>query len=379
MLFFLSQFEYLISELRLFQYITVRTLGAAATGFFLMWFITPGWIKRLYSLKFTVKKSNNRVDVEKPNSENQIPTMGGLIIIISTFVSTILWANPSNLYVILTVGTLLAMGAIGFIDDYWKIKRKNGLSVKGKFIFQVIWTIIIFLVLWNDIESQQRLRDFMVPFNKYPLFDLGLIGSFIFVLVVLIGASNAVNLTDGLDGLAIGCTNSVIAAYLLLTYVAGHYNFSQYLQVPFVPGSGELTVFCGSLLGAGLGFLWYNCHPAKIFMGDTGSLALGGSLAMLAILIKQELLLIIVGAVFVIEAISVIIQTFYFKYSRKKFGVGRRVFKCAPLHHHFEHLEKERAIAAKRIPELVETVIVTRFWILGIIFALIGVATLKIR
>ena len=305
--------------------------------------------------------------------------MGGLIIIISTFVSTLLWANPFNLYVILTIGTLLAMGAIGFIDDYWKIKRKNGLSVKGKFIFQVIWTIIIFLVLWNDIESQQRLRDFMVPFNKYPLFDLGLIGSFIFVLVVLIGASNAVNLTDGLDGLAIGCTNSVIAAYLLLTYVAGHYNFSQYLQVPFVPGSGELTVFCGSLLGAGLGFLWYNCHPAKIFMGDTGSLALGGSLAMLAILIKQELLLIIVGAVFVIEAISVIIQTLYFKYSRKKFGEGRRVFKCAPLHHHFEHLEKERAIEAKRIPELVETVIVTRFWILGIIFALIGVATLKIR
>ena len=379
MLYFLSQFEYVISELRLFQYITVRTLGAAATGFFLMWLITPGWIKKLYSLKFTVKKSNNRVDVEKPNSENQIPTMGGLIIIISTFVSTLLWANPFNLYVILTIGTLLAMGAIGFIDDYWKIKRKNGLSVKGKFIFQVIWTIIIFLVLWNDIESQQRLRDFMVPFNKYPLFDLGLIGSFIFVLVVLIGASNAVNLTDGLDGLAIGCTNSVIAAYLLLTYVAGHYNFSQYLQVPFVPGSGELTVFCGSLLGAGLGFLWYNCHPAKIFMGDTGSLALGGSLAMLAILIKQELLLIIVGAVFVIEAISVIIQTLYFKYSRKKFGEGRRVFKCAPLHHHFEHLEKERAIAAKRIPELVETVIVTRFWILGIIFALIGVATLKIR
>ena len=379
MLYFLSQFEYVISELRLFQYITVRTLGAAATGFFLMWLITPGWMQKLHSLKFTVKKSNNRVDVEKPNSENQIPTMGGLIIIISTFVSTLLLANPFNLYVILTIGTLLAMGAIGFIDDYWKIKRKNGLSVKGKFIFQVIWTIIIFLVLWNDIESQQRLRDFMVPFNKYPLFDLGLIGSFIFVLVVLIGASNAVNLTDGLDGLAIGCTNSVIAAYLLLTYVAGHYNFSQYLQVPFVPGSGELTVFCGSLLGAGLGFLWYNCHPAKIFMGDTGSLALGGSLAMLAILIKQELLLIIVGAVFVIEAISVIIQTLYFKYSRKKFGEGRRVFKCAPLHHHFEHLEKERAIAAKRIPELVETVIVTRFWILGIIFALIGVATLKIR
>jgi phospho-N-acetylmuramoyl-pentapeptide-transferase len=219
----------------------------------------------------------------------------------------------------------------------------------------------------------------MVPFYKYPLFDLGLVGGLIFIVVVLVGASNAVNLTDGLDGLAIGCTNSVIGAYLLLTYVAGHFNFSQYLQVPFVQGSGELTVFCGALLGAGLGFLWFNCHPAKIFMGDTGSLALGGAVAMLAILIKQELLLVIVGGVFVIEALSVIVQTSYYKYTRKRYGTGRRVFKCAPLHHHFEHVEKERAVQMNRLPQLIETVIVTRFWILGIIFALIGVATLKIR
>ena len=184
MLYFLSQFEYVISELRLFQYITVRTLGAAATGFFLMWLITPSWIKKLRSMKFTVSKSDNRVGVERPNSENKIPTMGGLVIIISTFVSTFLWANPLNLYVVLTVGTLIAMGVIGFFDDYWKIKRKKGLSVRGKFILQLIWTIFIFMILWNDTESQQRLRDLMVPFNKYPLFDLGLIGSFIFVLVV---------------------------------------------------------------------------------------------------------------------------------------------------------------------------------------------------
>ena len=157
---------------------------------------------------------------------------------------------------------------------------------------QLLWAIVVFLILWSDSETQQRVRDFMVPFYKHALFDLGLIGGWIFIVVVLVGASNAVNLTDGLDGLAIGCTNSVIGAYLLLTYVAGHYNFSQYLQVPFVQGSGELTVFCGALLGAGLGFLWFNCHPAKIFMGDTGSLALGGAVAMLAILIKQELLLV---------------------------------------------------------------------------------------
>ena len=161
--------------------------------------------------------------------------------------------------------------------------------------------------------------------------------------------------------------------------MAGHFNFAEYLQVPFVKGSGELTVFCGALLGAGLGFLWYNCHPAKIFMGDTGSLALGGAIAMLAILIKQELLLIIVGGVFVIEAASLVIQSSYFKLTRKRYGQGRRVFKCAPLHHHFEFMEKERAMDENRAPELVETVIVTRFWILSIIFALIGIATLKIR
>jgi phospho-N-acetylmuramoyl-pentapeptide-transferase len=218
-----------------------------------------------------------------------------------------------------------------------------------------------------------------VPFFKNPILDLGLIGGFIFLVVVLVGASNAVNLTDGLDGLAIGCSNSAAVAYLFLTYVAGNYNFSEYLQVPFVLGSGELTVFCGALLGAGLGFLWYNCHPAKIFMGDTGSLALGGGIAMLAILIKQELLLIIVGGVFVIEAVSVLIQSSHFKYTKRRYGKGQRVFKCAPLHHHFEFVEKERAMDENRPPELVETVIVTRFWILSIIFALIGVATLKIR
>ena len=331
MLYYLSQFESVLSELRLFQYITVRTLCAAATGFVIMLLISPRWIHRLRAVNFSEQKVDERVGVERKGQKLGTPTMGGIIIIIATTFSTLLWAIPTNRYVLLTLGTLIVMGAIGFFDDYWKIKRKNGLSVRGKFLAQLLWAIVVFLILWSDSETQQRVRDFMVPFYKHPLFDLGLIGGWIFIVVVLVGASNAVNLTDGLDGLAIGCTNSVIGAYLLLTYVAGHYNFSQYLQVPFVQGSGELTVFCGALLGAGLGFLWFNCHPAKIFMGDTGSLALGGAVAMLAILIKQELLLVIVGGVFVIEALSVIMQTSYFKYTRKRFGEGRRIFKCAPF------------------------------------------------
>jgi len=379
MLYYISLLENLFSPLRLFQYITVRTLGAAATAFVLSLLIAPGLIKKLKVINFGELMEDERVAALDRSGKVGTPTMGGLLIILSTSFSTLLWAIPINLYVVLTLGTFLLMGTIGFGDDYLKIKRRNGLSVKAKFAAQLAWVAIVFAVLWSIPETQQRVRDLMVPFFKYPILDLGLVGGFLFLVLVLSGASNAVNLTDGLDGLAIGCSNSVAAAYLLLTYVAGHYNFAEYLQVPFVQGSGELTVFCGGLLGAGLGFLWYNCHPAKIFMGDTGSLAIGGAIAMLAILIKQELLLVIVGGVFVIEAASVVIQSSFFKYTRRGYGTGRRVFKCAPLHHHFEFLEKERAIEQDRPPELVETVIVTRFWILSIIFALIGVATLKIR
>ena len=203
--------------------------------------------------------------------------MGGLLIIVSTTVATLLWAIPINMYVLLTLTTFCLMGLIGFADDYLKIKRKNGLSIKMKFAAQLVWAVIAFAVLWSIPDMQERVRDLMVPFYKHPVLELGLVGAFVFMVIVLVGASNAVNLTDGLDGLAIGCSNSVVVAYLLLAYVAGHYSFAEYLQVPFVRGSGELTVFCGALLGSGLGFLWYNCHPAKIFMGDTGSLAIGGA------------------------------------------------------------------------------------------------------
>jgi phospho-N-acetylmuramoyl-pentapeptide-transferase len=379
MLYYLSELDELYSPLRLFQYITFRTLGAAATAFVISLLMAPGLIKRLRIINFGEQVEDDRVAGLDRSQKVGTPTMGGLMIIIAAAISTLLWAIPTNMHILLTLGTFCLMGVIGFADDYLKIKRRNGLSVKTKFAAQLFWMVLVFAVLWSIPDMQQRVRDLMVPFFKDPIFDLGLIGAFVFVFLVLVGASNAVNLTDGLDGLAIGCSNSVAVAYLFLTYVAGHFEFAEYLQVPFVRGSGELTVFCGALLGAGLGFLWYNCHPAKIFMGDTGSLAIGGAIAMLAILIKQELLLIIVGGVFVIEAASVMIQSSYFIYTRKRFGKGRRVFKCAPLHHHFEFLEKERAMDENRPPELVETVIVTRFWILSIIFALIGVATLKIR
>jgi len=379
MLYYLTELEGLFSPLRLFQYISFRTLGAAATAFIIALVMAPWLIRKLRALKIREMVEDGRVSELRKEQKVGTPTMGGLMIIASAGVATLLWAITANLYVWLTLGTFFLMGAIGFVDDYLKIKRKNGLSVKMKFSAQLAWAAVVFAVLWSIPDMQERARDLMVPFFKNPILDMGLIGGFIFMVVVLVGASNAVNLTDGLDGLAIGCSNSAAVAYLFLTYVAGNYNFAEYLQVPFVLGTGELTVFCGALLGAGLGFLWYNCHPAKIFMGDTGSLAIGGAIAMLAILTKQELLLIIVGGVFVIEAASVVIQSSYFKYSKKRFGKGRRIFKCAPLHHHFEFLEKERALEEKRPPELVETVIVTRFWILSIIFALIGIATLKIR
>ena len=379
MLYYLSQLESLFSPLRLFQYISFRTLGAAATAFAISLFMGPWLIRKLQAINFGEQATDDRVGALEKRQKVGTPTMGGLMILAAAGTATLLWAVPTNRYVLLTLATFLLMGAVGFVDDYLKIRRKNGLSVKAKFAMQVAWAAAVFAVLWAAPDTRARVRELMLPFVKNPVLDLGLVAAFLFLLTVLVGASNAVNLTDGLDGLAIGCTNSAALAYLFLTYVAGNYNFAQYLQVPFILGSGELTVFCGALLGAGLGFLWYNCHPAKIFMGDTGSLALGGAIAMLAILTKQEILLLIVGGVFVIEAASVMIQSGWFKYTRRRYGQGRRVFKCAPLHHHFEFIEKERALEENREPELVETVIVTRFWILSIIFALIGIATLKIR
>ena len=268
------------------------------------------------------------------------------------------------MYIVLTLATLCYMGLVGFWDDYKKLtqKQSKGLKSRYKFGLEVLWVIALVGVLYVLPETRERVSQLMVPFIKTPLYEnMGAILTLLFVGLVLVGSTNAVNLTDGLDGLAIGCSSSAALAYLVMAYIAGHAKLAEYLFVPYVAGSGELAVFCGALMGACLGFLWFNCHPAQVFMGDTGSLALGGGIATVAILIKQELALIVVGGVFVIEAMSVIIQVLSFKIR------GKRVFAMAPLHHHFE------------MKQWSETQVTIRFWILSIIFALIGVLLLKIR
>jgi phospho-N-acetylmuramoyl-pentapeptide-transferase len=349
---------------------------AAGTAFVLSLMFGPWLIEKLRAVNFGEQREDERVAGLDRTKKVGTPTMGGLLIVFATTAASVLWVVPGNFYVLCALTTFCFLGTLGFIDDYLKIRRKRGLSPRVKLLAQAGWTAVLLLALRANPETWPQAQQLMVPFIKNPVLPaMGLIGTFIFFLPVLVGASNAVNLTDGLDGLAIGCTNSAAAAYLAMAYVAGHFNFADYLQVPFVRGGGELAVFCGALLGAGLGFLWFNCHPARVFMGDTGSLAIGGGIAAVAILIKQELVLIIVGGVFVIEAVSVLLQQSWFKYTKKKYGAGRRIFLCAPLHHHFEY----KAKALGKSVDAYENRITVRFWILAIIFALVGVATLKIR
>ena len=256
------------------------------------------------------------------------------------------------------------MGLIGFWDDYTKVarKRSKGVRARTKVLLELAWCVVVMIVLLALPETKGKACQLMLPFLKEPLVaDIGVVFGFLFMALVIIGACNAVNLTDGLDGLAIGCSASVGFSYFVMAYVAGHSTFAEYLKIPYIRGGGELAVFCGCLLGSCLGFLWYNCHPAKVFMGDTGSLAIGGALGMVAVLIKQEITLIIVGGVFVMEAMSVILQVASFKL------MGKRIFAMAPIHHHFE------------LRKWSETQVTIRFWILSILFALLGIATLKIR
>lgn len=379
MFYYLSYLTDWLSPLRVFRYITFRAFAGAATAFFISVLAGPWMIRKLRQFKIgqQVRKDEAPPLYIFHGKKAGTPTMGGLLIIFSVLISTLLWAIPLNGYVLLTLATMCYMGAVGFRDDYLKITKKQskGLGARAKLLLQSAWVVVALVILLAWPETRRHVQSLMLPFMKDPLVPaMGIVFTFIFLVLVMVGSTNAVNLTDGLDGLAIGCSNSVAVAYLVMAYVAGHMRFAQYLQVPYIAGSGELAVFCGCLLGAGLGFLWFNCHPARVFMGDTGSLALGGAISMVAILIKQELTLVLVGGVFVVEALSVLIQVAYFKLTG-----GRRIFKCAPLHHHFEVLEKERAELEHRDVEVVETMIVTRFWILSIICALIGVATLKIR
>lgn len=384
MLYQLSDLQELFSPFRVFNYITVRTFMAAGTGFVLSLLLGMRMIRGLSRLKASQQFRDDQV-LKEHLKKTGTPTMGGLMIIFITVVSSLLWGRL-NMYLSLTLGTLIYLGCVGFLDDYRKIRYKSskGLSGRWKLLLQGLWALMVLLFLWNTPETHESVQQLFTPFLKDPLIPaMGFVFTLIFIFVVIVGASNAVNLTDGLDGLAIGCSNSVMLAYLLMSYAAGHFGFASYLQVPFVKGAGELTVFCGALLGSGLGFLWYNAHPARVFMGDTGSLAIGGAIAMVAILIKQEISLAIVGGIFVLEAASVILQVNWFKLTKKKYGEGRRIFLCAPLHHHFEmkerSLELRQAEAEGRQPQNTESRVVSRFVIMSIIFALLGIATLKIR
>ena len=366
MLYYLSLLQDLFSPLRVFRYITVRAVAGAGTAFLISVLMGPWVIQKLRQLQIRqyVRKEEAPPLYVLHGKKEGTPTMGGLLIIGSVLISTLLWAIPVNPFVCIVLATLCWMGLIGYWDDSAKILRKGskGLSAKSKLLLQLTWAVVAMGLLLALPETSDKARSLMVPFFRNPVVkDMGIPLAFLFMALVLVGASNAVNLTDGLDGLAIGCSGSVTFCYLIMSYAAGHVSFAEYLHIPYVRGSGELAVFCGCLLGACLGFLWYNCHPAKVFMGDTGSLALGGAMAMVAILVKQELVLIIVGGVFVMEALSVILQVVSFKLR------GKRIFAMAPIHHHFE------------MKQWSETQVTVRFWILSIILALVGILTLKIR
>ncbi|MEO8352423.1 MAG: phospho-N-acetylmuramoyl-pentapeptide-transferase [Chthoniobacteraceae bacterium] len=355
-----------------FQYITFRAVAAAVTAFLLSLIVGNWVIRRLISLKLgqpiRTKEEVHKL-YELHGQKAGTPTMGGVLILGTVIVATVLWAHPLNKAVWLLIFTLLYCGALGFWDDYLKVAKKNsgGISEKTKLIGQGILAILVATFFLTDPALEVQARQLFVPFFKYPVIaNLGIFTVLFFGLVI-VGASNAVNLTDGLDGLATGCTVTTAVAYGVLCYVAGHVRYSDYLDLPFYPFAGELAVVCSAMVGAGFGFLWFNCHPARVFMGDTGSLAIGGFFGVVAICCKQELLLVVIGGVFVIEALSVLIQRTWFKITKRIYGEGRRVFLMSPIHHHFE------------LKGWKENTVIVRFWILSVMFALLGLATLKLR
>jgi len=356
-----------------FQYITFRSAASAITALLISLLFGPTVIRFLKKLQIGEQAKDELKAVGNHSQKSGTPTMGGLIVLFSIVFPTLLWANISNMFIILVLFVTVWLGIVGFIDDYLKVIKKypNGLIGKYKLIGQISAGIILGSVIYFFPESffpnfEQYNSMTTIPFEKNLNFDFGwfYIPAVVFILTA---TSNAVNLTDGLDGLAIGTVGISALALALIAYVSGNINFSSYLNIMFLPGSGELTVFTAAILGASLGFLWYNSYPAQIFMGDTGSLALGGAIGALAILIKKEFLLPILGAVFFAETLSVIMQVSYFKYTKKKYGTGKRLFKIAPLHHHFEKTGWH------------ESKIVTRFYIIAILFAIITMATFKVR
>ena len=360
------------SFLRLFRYTTVRAAGAALTALLLSWWLGPRIIAWLRHLKFGqhYEDKAEQAGANRGGSKRGTPTLGGILIVAVMDFTALMWAQWNTLMAVALLSVVVLMG-LGFYDDYAKITKQNnaGFTSKLKLLVQFALALFIAVYLWRAPETSKLISEVMVPFVKHPILT-GAAGAAVGILLAsltIVGSSNAVNLTDGLDGLAIGCTLIVSFAFLVLTYMAGNVRMAEYLQIPYVAGASELTVFCAAMIGAGLGFLWFNCHPAQVFMGDTGSLALGGALGIIAVLIHQPLVLLIAGGVFVIEALSVMLQTSYFKYTRKKYGTGRRIFLMAPLHHHFEKKGWH------------ESQVVMRFYILGIVCAVAALSTLKIR
>ncbi len=347
-----------ISWLNVFRYITFRTVLSSLTALMIC-FVLGGWaIKRLSAMQV----GQYIRDDGPPNhkSKEGTPTMGGVFLLPAIGFSSLLWAEPRNIYVWLVMFVMLSFGGIGFVDDYLKITRRNsrGLSATWKFSLQIVTALLVAVTLYIFPGFNAHLT---IPFFKELAPDLGP-GYIPLAVFVIVGASNAVNLTDGLDGLAISPLTVAFGTYLVFSYLAGHVKIAAYLQIPYVPGTGEISVVCGAVVGAGLGFLWFNAYPAQVFMGDVGSLSLGAVLGTVAVITKQELLLILVGGLFVFEALSVIFQVAYFKFTG-----GQRIFRMAPIHHHFE---------LKGWPE---PKVIVRFWIIAIILALFSFSTLKLR
>jgi phospho-N-acetylmuramoyl-pentapeptide-transferase len=366
MMYYLHRLSDQIGGFNVFSYVTFRAVAAAVTAFAFSLFTGNFVIRKLVALKAgqpirSAEEVHRLAELHGP--KHGTPTMGGVIVIGAVLFASVLWARPDNRFVWLVLFSMVYLGVLGFLDDYFKVTKKktDGIPGRVKLVCQLALACIVAGVFLTSPLLEVQARSLYIPFIKAPVITNMSWFTIAFFAVVIMGSSNAVNLTDGLDGLAIGCTITVAFAYSLLTYAAGNFKIAEYLQVPFYPFTGELTVVCSALIGAGLGFLWFNCHPAKVFMGDTGSLAIGGMIGVVAICCKQELLLAVVGGVFVIEAASVILQVLSFQLT------GRRIFAMSPLHHHFELIGWK------------ENTVIVRFWIVSAIFALLGLATLKLR
>ena len=373
---------------RVFQYITFRAVMAALTALVIGLFAGPAVIRHLVSLK--IGQPIRDYAMQSHMVKSGTPTMGGVLILIGIGVSTLLWADLTNRFIWIVMIVTFGFGAIGWVDDWRKVVHKDpeGMRSREKYMWQSLIGLLAALYLVFSISESSNLRvlelfyswmqsgfdvdlppkaGLLLPFMKEVSYPLGVFGFVILTYLVIVGSSNAVNLTDGLDGLAIMPVVMVGSALGVFAYVTGSSVYSKYLIFPYIPGSGELMIFCAAMAGAGLAFLWFNTHPAQVFMGDVGALALGGALGTIAVIVRQEIVLAIMGGIFVVEAISVMLQVGYFKYTKKKYGEGRRILKMAPLHHHFEK------------SGWTETQVVVRFWIITMLLCLVGMSTLKLR